>query len=247
MRPLQTDLSIFEKFNFEKSPVGVKFLFEKPEGIARLEKKLGFCEMLKEAHETDTAFYFDKDNEDCVGKMPLGMMDTLPVLESGLLGPELGIYQEPRANARIYEHLPTFAKGVVNYVVSSPMKALTFDPDLLVLYTTPRQAEIVVRAMSYSTGEIWEPKAMGVVGCSWLYVYPYQSGKVNYMITGMAYGMIAREVFPEGKALISIPWNWIPAITQNLNEMEWELSGYNSKEQYQAEMERLGKKFDLGL
>ena len=247
MRPLQTDLSIYEKFNFEKSPVGVKFLFEKPEGIARLEKKLGFCEMLKEAHERDTAFYFDKDNEDCVGKMPLGMMDTLPVLESGLLGPELGIYQEPRANARIYEHLPTFAKGTVNYVVFSPMKALTFDPDLLVLYTTPRQAEIVMRAMSYSTGEIWEPKAMGVVGFSWLYVYPYQSGKVNYMITGMAYGMIAREVFPEGKVLISIPWNWIPTITQNLNEMEWEFSEYKNKGQYQAEMERLGKKFDLGM
>ena len=247
MRPLQTDLSIYEKFNFEKSPVGVKFLFEKPEDIARLEKRLGFCEMLKEAHERDTAFYFDKDNEDCVGKMPLGMMDTLPVLESGLLGPELGIYQEPRANARIYEHLPTFAKGTVNYVVFSPMKALTFDPDLLVLYTTPRQAEIVMRAMSYSTGEIWEPKQMGVVSCSWLYVYPYQSGKVNYVITGMAYGMIARQVFPEGKVLISIPWNWIPTITQNLNEMEWEFSEYKNKEQYQAEMERLGKKFDLGM
>jgi hypothetical protein len=96
------------------------------------------------------------------------------------------------------------------------------------------------------TGEIWEPKAMGVVGCSWLYVYPYKSGKVNYMITGMAYGMIARQVFPEGKVLVSIPWNWIPVITQNLNEMEWVLPGYN-KEKYRAEMDRLGKKFKLGL
>jgi hypothetical protein len=47
MRPLQTDLSVYNKFEFEKPPVGVKFLFEKPEGIARLDKKLGFCEMLK--------------------------------------------------------------------------------------------------------------------------------------------------------------------------------------------------------
>jgi uncharacterized protein (DUF169 family) len=247
MRALQTDLSVYNKFDFEKPPVGVKFLYDKPEEIARLDKKLGFCEMLKEAHERDTAFYFDKDNEDCVGKMPLGMMDALPVLESGQFGPELGIYQDARANARIYEHLPVLARGIVNYVVFSPLKALTFDPDLLVLYARPRQAEIVLRAMSYSTGEMWEPKAMGVVGCSWLYVYPYKSGKVNYMITGMAYGMIARKVFPEGKVLISIPWNWIPAITQNLKEMEWDLSGYRNREQYQAEMDRLGKKFKLGL
>jgi uncharacterized protein (DUF169 family) len=142
--------------------------------------------------------------------------------------------------------LPAFAKGTVNYVVFSPLKVLTFDPDLLVLYATPRQAEIVLRAMSYSTGEIWESKAMGVVGCSWLYVHPYKSGKVNYMITGMAYGMIAREVFSEGKVLISIPWNWVQTITQNLNEMEWVLPGYNKK-QYQADMDRLGKKFNLEL
>jgi hypothetical protein len=61
--------------------------------------------------------------------------------------------------------------------------------------------------MSYSTGEIGEPKVMGVVGCSRLYVYPYKSRKVNCMITGMAYGMIAGEAFPEGKVLISISWN----------------------------------------
>jgi hypothetical protein len=62
----------------------------------------------------------------------------------------------------------------------------------------------------------------------------------------MAYGMIARQVFPEGKVLVSIPWNWIPTITQNLNEMEWDLPGYN-KEQYLADMDRLGKKYNLGL
>lgn len=246
MRPLQTDLSVYNQFNFERPPVGVKFLFDRPEGIPRLEKKLGFCEMLKEAHQSDTAFYFDKDNEDCVGKMPLGMMDTLPVLASGKLGPELEIYQEARANSRIYEHLPHFDRGTVNYVIFSPLKNLTFDPDLLVLYATPRQAEIVLRAMSYSTGEIWEPKATGVVGCGWLYVYPYKSGKVNYMITGLAYGMIARNVFPEGKVLVSIPWNWIPAISQNLKEMKWVLPGFNH-EQYCADMDELGKKFDLQL
>jgi uncharacterized protein (DUF169 family) len=105
----------------------------------------------------------------------------------------------------------------------------------------------VLRAMSYSTGEIWEPKATGVVGCSWLYVYPYQSGKVNYMITGMAYGLIARKVFPEGKVMVSIPWNWIPTITRNLEEMKWVLPGYDNRETYDSDMERLGKKFGLGL
>lgn len=247
MRALQTDLSIYKKFDFEKPPVGVKFLFNKPEGIERLDKSLGFCEMLKEAHQRGTTFYFDKDNEDCVGKMPLGMMDISPVLEGGLLGPELGIYQEPRANTRIYQHIPMFARGTVNYVVFSPLEELTFEPDLLILYATPRQAEIVLRAMSYSTGEMWEPKTMPVVACAWLYVYPYKSGKVNYTVTGMSYGMIARKVFPEGRILISIPWDWIPTITRNLQEMKWVLPTYTAREQYVAEMKRLAKEFALKL
>jgi len=247
MKPLQTDLSIYKKFDFEKPPVGVKFLFNKPEGIERLDKTLGFCEMLKEAHQRGTAFYFDKENEDCVGKLPLGMMDTPPVLEGGQLGPELEIYQEPRANTRIYQHIPTFARGTVNYVIFSPLDKLTFEPDLLILYATPRQAEIVLRAMSYSTGEMWEPKAMPVVACAWLYVYPYQSAKVNYLVTGMSYGMIAREVFPEGRILISIPWDWIPTITRNLQKMKWVLPTYTAREQYVAEMKRLAKEFALKL
>ena len=246
MRALQTDLSIYKKFDFEKPPVGVKFLLKKPEGIERLDKTLGLCEMLKEAHQRGTAFYFDKENEDCVGKLPLGMMDISPVLEGGQLGPELEIYQEPRANTRIYQHMPKFARGTVNYVVFSSLNKLTFEPDLLILYATPRQAEIVLRAMSYSSGEMWEPKMMPVVACAWLYVYPYQSGKVNYTVTGMSYGMIARDVFPEGRVLVSIPWNWIPTITQNLQEMKWVLPGFN-REQYFADMERLARKFALKL
>ena len=33
MEPLRTDLSIYRKFDFDKPPVGVKFLFFPPEGI----------------------------------------------------------------------------------------------------------------------------------------------------------------------------------------------------------------------
>lgn len=56
MRPLQTDLFIYNKFDFDKPSAGVKFLYEKPEGITRLGKKLGFCEMPKKAHRSSRLF-----------------------------------------------------------------------------------------------------------------------------------------------------------------------------------------------
>ena len=238
MRPLQTDLSIYSKFNFEKPPVGVKFLLQKPEGIDQLDKSLAFCEMIKEAQQRGTPFYFTKENEACLGTLPLGMEDIPPSVESGQIGPKFEIFQEPRANSRFYQCLPKFPRGTVNYVAFSTLDKLTFEPDLLILTATTSQAEIVLRAMSYSTGEIRETKATGVLGCAWLYVYPYQSGKVNYTVAGLAFGMKAKESFPEGWILISIPYNWIPIITQNLQEMKWVLPSYTDGREKFLERER---------
>ena len=106
------------------------------------------------------------------------------------------------------------------------LQKITFEPDLLILMGNTSQAEIVLRALSYSTGELWDPKATPVLGCAWLYIYPFQSGKVNYTVTGLAFGMKSKRVFEEGQMVISIPYNWIPTITQNLQEMEWVLPSY---------------------
>ncbi len=49
LTPLARDLSIFNKLELEKPPVGVKFLFGEPDGLSRLERTLGLCEMVAEA------------------------------------------------------------------------------------------------------------------------------------------------------------------------------------------------------
>ena len=49
---------------------------------------------------------------------------------------------------------------------------------------------------------------------------------MNHVVTGMAFGMKAKEVFKEGWILISIPWDWIPTIIQNLKDMKWVLPSY---------------------
>jgi hypothetical protein len=36
MRPFTTDVSIYGTFDFERPPVGIKFLFKRPEGIEQL-------------------------------------------------------------------------------------------------------------------------------------------------------------------------------------------------------------------
>jgi len=239
MRPLQTDLSIFEKFKFEKPPVGVKFLFARPEGLKQLDKSIALCEMIKEAQQSSAPFYMAKENEACVGKIAMGW-EEVSLVEAGLVGPPLGIYQEPRANNQLYQYAPKFKKGIVNYVAFSSLDKLNFEPDLLILMATVKQAEIVLRAMSYATGEMWETRGVPAFACSFMFVYPFLSGKVNYTVTGLAFGGRAKEIYPEGWFLMSIPYKALPNIIQSLKEMDWVPPSYTEgREKFLEREEKL--------
>jgi len=228
VRPLQTDLSVFTKFNFEKSPVGVKYLYHKPDGVRALDKNLALCEMLAEAQKSDAPFYFTAGNEICFGKQALGMTagESPPFAISGELGTRLGIFQDARANQNLSRQHSLMEKGTVNYVVMAPLDKITFEPDLLVITATARQAEIVLRAMAYSTGDTYESRTSTVLSCSWLFVYPYLTGKLNYQLTGLGFGAIAREAFEPGWVLLSIPYNRLPMLVRNLEEMPWVPKAY---------------------
>jgi uncharacterized protein (DUF169 family) len=240
MIPLRTDLSVFRKFNFEYAPVGIKYLISKPEGMEQLDKTMALCEMVSEVQQRGTPFYITKDNENCGGRMTLGMEDPSPIAESGQVGMKYGIFQEPRANGKMNQQAPRNPTGTVNYAVFATMDKLTFEPDLMIFIATFSQAEIMLRAASYSTGEIWTSKVSMVGACAWLFTYPYQSGNINYVPTGMTFGMKVRKIYPEGLISLSIPYNWIPIIAENLNQMEWVLPSYtDTREEFLARSEKV--------
>jgi uncharacterized protein (DUF169 family) len=223
------DLAIFKKFKFERPPVGVKFLLNRPKGIKKLDKGASFCEMLKEAQESPP-FYAAEDNFTCMGPVVLGMVEPDPIFESGQVGTRDGIFKEARANRRIYHYIPKTAKGTVRYVAFSPLDKLTFEPDVLVVTANPSQAEILLRAHSYTTGKLLIAKTTPVLMCSWLYLYPYLSGELNYFVTGLGVGMKGRKLFPEGLILLSIPHDLLPMLVENLQDMDWVLSLYTLTE-----------------
>jgi uncharacterized protein (DUF169 family) len=239
MSSIEQDLSIFNKFNFERPPVGVKFLSTKPDGIERLDKILDFCEMLVEA-QNGSPFYVAKENFTCIGPLVLGMVDSDPVFESGQVGPKLEVFKEARANRRLYQVIPRLAKGTVNYVAFSPLDKLSFEPDVLVVTANPSQAEILLRATSYTTGKMWSSKGTPVAACAWLYIYPYVSGELNFTTTGITFGMRARKLFPEGLLLISIPWDLLPSLITNLQDMNWVPHSYTiGREEHKKKVKRI--------
>jgi uncharacterized protein (DUF169 family) len=230
MTPRTSDFAILNRFNFANQPVGVKFLFDKPEGFDRLDGKMAFCQMLRRAQQDDTAFYADLENHECVAATHLFGHDIPVQFEAGLFGAELGVFEEPRANQKVYRHVPRLEKGIVNYVAFASTNNLPFDPDVLMILTDDvDQTEIILRAMTYSTGIPFTSKMTNVLGCGHLFLYSYLSGEVNYITTGLGFGMKARKVFPAGRQIITIPHNWIPTILRNLERMTWVLPAYTDE------------------
>jgi uncharacterized protein (DUF169 family) len=219
-------LHIFDKFDFDIPPVGVKFLAQRPDTVARLEGNMALCEMLSKAQKGD-AFFADAQNHTCgAGLYILGQADITAPFASGNFGAGLKIFESPRSAGRLYHYIPKIESGVVNYIAFCPLDRLEFDPDLLILLASTSQTEILLRAMSYRTGSMWVSKFSAAIGCAWTYSYPFLTGKLNYFVTGLGHGMKRRKLFPEGRQIISIPFDLLPSMIQVLQEMPWVLPAY---------------------
>jgi uncharacterized protein (DUF169 family) len=216
------DYAALDKFNFEHKPVAVQFTIARPEGIKRIDKELNMCEMLKEAQDND-AFYVAPEDWVCVGieQVIIGQQDPEPVLASGIFGGEEGLFRTNSACRAMYDYIPVLAKDSVQYVVFSPLDQLSFEPDVLVITANIAQAQILLRSINYATGKPIVSKYTPVIACSWIYVYPVVSGELNYFITGLGMGFQAMNIFPPGLFIISVPFQLIPMMLENVKEMEY--------------------------
>jgi uncharacterized protein (DUF169 family) len=221
MTLIKSDLAVLEEFKFEQKPVGVKYLSDPLRETAELDGKLALCEMLKAAFDGNS-FYAGVRNHACgPGLHVLGQKELDEAYINGKFGAELEVFQDERAAARLYHYVPRIAKGVANYVAFSPFDQLSFEPDVLIILATTGQAEILLRAMSYKTGAMWQSRYSSAIGCSWLFIYPYLDGQINFITAGLGFGMRRRKLFPEGKQFISIPFDQLPQILPTLREMPW--------------------------
>jgi uncharacterized protein (DUF169 family) len=215
------DLAILEKFNFEFAPAGVKYLLAPPAELPLLDKNLTLCEMLKAALG-GSSFYAGIENHTCdAGLYILGQKELAEPYVNGQFGAGLGVFADERAASRLYQYVPRIGKGVVKYVAFSPWDKMTFDPDILLMLANTTQAEIVLRAMSYRTGQMWQNRYSSAIGCGWLFTYPFINGEINFMSTGMGFGMRRRKLFPEGFQFISIPFDRLSSLLETLQEMPW--------------------------
>lgn len=223
-------------------PVAVKFYAVKPENFGlkykHTDKRMSLCQFVSYAQKTHSSFYIDKTNEDCMGRTVLGMVQEPPLGASGQAGFDFGVFRNQDANSRLYYNIPTAIRDTINYVIFSPIDQCEFNPDVVVFVGDTDMADIVMRATSYISGDLWESKSSSVLSCAWTYMYTWLSGKVNHCQTGMHHGMGRRKVYPKGLHIVSVPYQKLDEVCLALRQMDWQLISFRPNDKDQEELRR---------
>lgn len=223
-------------------PVAVKFYAVKPENFGlkykHTDKRMSLCQFVSYAQKTHSSFYIDKTNEDCMGRTVLGMVQEPPLGASGQAGFDFGVFRNQDANSRLYYNIPIAIRDTINYVIFSPIDQCEFNPDVVVFVGDSDMADIVMRATSYISGDLWESKSSSVLSCAWTYMYTWLSGKVNHCQTGMHHGMGRRKVYPKGLHIVSVPYQKLDGVCLALRQMDWQLISFRPNDKDQDELRR---------
>lgn len=221
-------------------PVAVKFYAVKPENFGlkykHTDKRMSLCQFVSYAQKTHSSFYIDKTNEDCMGRTVLGMVQEPPLGASGQAGFDFGVFRNQDANSRLYYNIPIAIRDTINYVIFSPIDQCEFNPDVVVFVGDSDMADIVMRATSYISGDLWESKSSSVLSCAWTYMYTWLSGKVNHCQTGMHHGMGRRKVYPKGLHIVSVPYQKLDEVCLALRQMDWQLISFRPNDKDQDEL-----------
>ena len=241
------DFAVLDQFNFKYAPVGFSFFNTEPEahlGLEKLDQHIAWCRMLPLANVEGKAFYATEENQFCEpGIFLCGYQPPVPIASGGLIGPAFDIFATERANRRVYDQLTYLKPGSVHSTAFAPVSKLTFEPDLLILTTDNMdQTERILRATQYDTGDAIVSIMTYVMGCNWLFTYPYVSGKINYLTTGVCYGMKMYKLYPAGLQMIVIPWMHIDRVLKSIREMPWSCPGHTDRKEefYKVAHARLG-------
>jgi len=234
----QSAKDLIAKLNLTYPAVAIKMCFEKPDVPHYDGPSCAFCQFVKYTQDTGKSFYVSVEDDQCYGKVSLGMIDKPPVTASGQAGYDFGCYQTPMGCRQLYQKMPIIEPGTVRYVQFAPVAACDFDPDLLFFVADLPQVDIIMRATSWVSGDLWESKSSPVMSCAWMYAYPIISGKANHITTGFYHGLKRRKAYPAGLRMISVPFQKIPEFFFALENMDWTLIAFREDAESKAELAR---------
>lgn len=207
-----------ELLGLDQPPVAVKLSLEPPPNLARLDKKLMFCQMLHLSRREGRAFYALPEDHACGGGLFwLGIEERYTTPELVGLAESHRAVASAEAARNILRQSVRVPTGAVKVVSCAPVGYLddhpSFEPDLVVCYCNPDQAHQIMHADHYSGDPIGGQLYYGAE-CSTSVAAAYVEAKIAISFSEYAARKYTK-LRPE-ELLVTIPWGRVSTLMANL-------------------------------
>ncbi len=122
--------------------------------------------------------------------------------------------QPSEARLRAAKAMPRFQFGKYKYILISPIRLASFDPDVILFYGNGAQVMRMIQAAVFASGESLTSKSSGAGGCLLPIVEPTVEGKCTYTVPGNGerrLGLIA-----DGELAFAMPRNRFEEVVSGL-------------------------------
>lgn len=171
------------------------------------------CQALALSRRDGLTIVLDKDSQSCpIALAGLGFVSPEEYLSGKYaLAP---MNQPTEARIKAAEEMPRFQFGKYRYILISPIKTASFDPDVIIFYGSGAQVMRMIQAAVFASGESLRSKSTGAGGCLLPIVEPIVEGKCKYTVPGNGerrLGLIA-----DGELVFAMPSNRFEEVVSGL-------------------------------
>ncbi|MFC1669204.1 DUF169 domain-containing protein [Spirochaetota bacterium] len=208
--------------NIKKEPIAMKAMKELPDNIDKFPEMSfpGICTQIGEVVEKGTNFYIDDEQCYCTGgNVAMGLSPDLSKderdemieahfsMSPGYKDVETAILYEENMHKMKPE-----VKEKNKAIQIGPLKDIE-DPDIVLIFCTPKDADVLNRTFCYTTGNFAQGYG-GNGGCPFLIQYPFITGKPSFSYSDVAWrkyiGLADEEL------TVSYPYKSLVEIIDNL-------------------------------
>jgi len=157
---------------------------EVPAGIPEAKEVVRHCQMVNMARKDGAVFFAPADKHQCNGgAWALGLREITPSLQSGEHYFKLGKFDSMPACRRTMDRIPHLNTRETFATIYAPLEKTPFDPDIVLIVTTPRNMLKLAQATLFRLGGRISSSMAGIQSvCSDATAQPYLSGTANFSL-----------------------------------------------------------------
>ena len=213
---------LIDTLQLKTSPVAVRLVKadeELPADVPRITENTRHCQMVDNVRRKGSQFYAIIDDHMCKGGAAvMGLTEMGEKLKTGEVYYHLNHFGSMDAAKSTMEKVPRVPAHSVKAVLYSPLENATFDPDVILVITNPKQVMELSQALLHKGGGRVNASFAGKQSvCADGVAYPYLSGEAG--VTVGCSGSRKYTEIKDDEMIISIPVDMLPGLVASARTM----------------------------